>query len=117
MSAKTRTALIDISADAKNSNIIDFGEPVQLAWVHVPTLTASSKLAIHAAPTLSEEAPSSSNFFSVAADLAGGAVTGGIYILDDEAEVAIGPFRYFKIVSDTDQEADRSFTLAGLCYY
>lgn len=116
MSAKTRTAQIDIATSDTISEVIDFGEAVQLAWIHIEALEATTTLDIQVAPSLDENAPDAGDYITVLADVAGGVVTEDIYLLDD-ADNAIGPFRYFRLEASVAQTANRDFKVAGLCYY
>lgn len=108
------TTLIDISADDDLSETIDFGIPVRLLWVYVPTIT-SGTVNIQASPDshIDSEDDTPGTFAVVSTDILGGAGTGAAFANLDAATDVAG-FRYFKIATSSNQGADRTIILGAV---
>lgn len=108
--AVIRTVVIDASVDDDLSEVLDFGKPVHVLWVHSPTLT-SATVTLQASISPDTE-PAASSYIAVASDIHGGAGTAGGLVLLRENEVA--GFRHFKVATGAGQAADRTFTVGAV---
>lgn len=109
------TGEIDIATDADLSEVIDFGVPVHLLWVYVPTITSATVDIQVCVDDPKDEDVTPTTFVVAATDILAGAGVGGALALTDDSDNDIRGFRHFKLATSAGQAADRTFILAAQC--